>query len=192
MPILNDIVHQINEGLVHDLFSQSKRFIGAKLYGVCEQAIKTGTQKEEFPSIVDLAGDGKYVGVDDTHNLILYHRKNNIQISDDSQPGYGDNPAGSINTYGMVMVIYFNRSKLKMEADELAVYLQRHILAEPTNKNFHYLSVSINSVILNSQQVFRTEYSNVNYFLKPEHALMAINYTIEGKPNLACFNSCPE
>lgn len=193
MPILNDIVQQINEGLTSTLFSQSKRFSGSKLYGICEQAVKTGRQKEEFPSIVDLAGDGKYVGIDDKQNLIIYHRKQNLSISDDTvNKGYGDNPAGSINTYSMVMVVYMNRKKLNMEADELVVYLQKHFPYTLENKNFTYLSASIDSVILNTQQVFRTEYTNVNYFMKPEHALIAISYTIEGKPNLACFNRCPE
>jgi hypothetical protein len=193
MPVLNDTVQQINESLVSSLLSKSKRFQGAKLYGICEQAIKNGSQKETYPSVFDLSGDGKYVGIDDQQSLIIYHRKQTVSVSEDTtHKGYGDNAAGSINVYNLSMIVFFSRKKIGLESDELALFLQRHIPPEPTNKNFHYLSVTINSVILNSQQVFRTEYSNVDYFLKPEHALIAINYSLEGKPNLACFNSCPE
>lgn len=192
MPVLNDIVHSLNESLVKTLFSQSKRFKGAKLFGISEQAIRTGDNKQEYPQIVDLSGDGKYTGIDDTFPLILYHKKQGVAVTIDTAPSYGDNQKGSINRYSLSMIVFFNRTKLKMESDEMALYLQQHFITQPKNDNFHYLSVTINSVILNSQQVFRTEYVNVNYFLKPEHALMAINYTLEGKPDLACFNRCPE
>lgn len=191
--MLNKTIYDINAALASNLFSKSQRFAGGRLYGICEQAIKTGSQSEEFPAVFDLDGNGVYAGIDDTFNFILYHRKNGLSITDDvTNPGFGDNVAGSINTYTMTAIVFFNRKRLQMEADEFAIYIQRNFPPNLDNDKFHYLSAWINSVILNSQQVFGTEYKNVSYFLKPEHCLMAINYTIEGKPKLACFNRCPE
>lgn len=192
MQILNEAVSKINAELATNLFSKSKRFTGSKMFNVCDQAIRTGTSTEEFPAVFDVSGNGVYAGIDDTFNLLLYHRRGGLTIVDEPGKGYGDNPAGSINTYSMTCIVLFNRKKLDMEADGLSLYIQRNFPYDLGDANFHYLSAWINSVILNSQQVFRAEYANTNYFLKPEHGLIAINYTIEGKPNLACFNRCPE
>lgn len=194
MAILNDVVHELNLALNKTLFSKSARFVGAKLFGISEPAPRIdGAGESEYPQIFDLNGDGTYAGIDDTQPLILYHRKQNLTISQAPGRSYGDNPPGDVNTYAMTMVVFFKRRELQMEGDELAQYIRRNLPGDVSNKNFHYLSVTVNTVVLNSQQVFRTEYSgNVKYFLKPEHALIAINYTIEGTPKMACFNGCPE
>lgn len=184
---VKDFVAAVNLNI--DAFLAGREdFTGYKIYGIGTNAIKQGTQNQVYPAIFSKDGNGTYIGAEDIYSVIVYHKLLALRTTIITANGYGDSRGDIRNTYSMQAVIFLNRFRTQVEPDELFLMLQSIF---PTIENFtNFKSVLYNIVdaILNSQQVFNNEYKNVQYFVKPEHALMAIDYTIESTFKRECFN----
>jgi len=152
-------------------------FTGSTLYGVATIVEREGKSQ---PVV-----DERPVGFDDSYALQAYHRVNGATIT--YQPGYGDTDT-TINTFACSVVVFNNSKITKLHTDEVAMIIQSVLAA----LNISSASVTPTGIILNSQQVFATEYKGVPYALDEYKTLMQMNYTVEITFKGNCFDLCPE
>lgn len=163
---VRNIISDINASL-------SLIFKGAKFYGVATSVEREGRMQP----VVDEVS----VTFDDSYALQMYHKIGALSVA--YQQGYG-NTMNTINTYAISAIVFNNEKITKLKSDEVAMIIQS-ILA--TND-----SATLIGVILNSQQVFATEYRGTPYYLNEYQTLMQINYTVDISFKGNCFNLCPE
>jgi hypothetical protein len=184
--MLNAVVHIINDKLTDKIF-RLRQFTNHKLFRIAEQAFRS-TDGALFPYI---PSSGEWVGVDDRRPVVAYHRSLGSAVTL-SKSGFGDIGFKKSINFSMLMTVFMDESITKMKQDELYLYMMAAFPERIKIEFFDYISVRINSVILNSQQVWRAEFPGTPYNLNPMQSLMAINYTIESEFKSDCFNSCPE
>lgn len=178
MPSLHDIVDKINDSL--SLPGDADVFCIAQ----------TVTRKnDKLPGVLKKPTEIEYVGIDDKKAIRLYHKLNSLTVRTDARKGYGSSAGPITNVYSISAVVFNNRKKTKLYADELSSLIQSQF--PDTVKVVPYQSINIffNSVILNDLQVWQQEYSE-DYKLAPEHNLFQINYTVEATFTKGCFNTC--
>jgi hypothetical protein len=179
--------------LIIDMINKEleKSFDRAKIYGLAQSIIRTqGNEQELLPALVDHSGDGVYVGFDDQFPLMIYHKMNSLVSALSSQQGFGNAGPDQVNTYQNTMIVYLDRKKLKKLPDEVYMLIQS-VFPEGMNiEPFKRISIRFSNVILNSTQVFASEYQGNRYKLPPEKNLFAINYTIESIFKKGCFDKC--
>lgn len=167
-------------------------FAGAKIYGIAQAIIGKGdTGDELIPCLVDKDGEGKYVGVDDTAPITIYHKSNSISVSDKQNSGTGDSRADKVYLYANTMIVFLDRKKTLLMPDELVLLIQANLADAIKIPNYKSVNVRIQNIILNTQQVFASEYQNTPYKIPPRFSLFAINYQIESTFDKKCFAKCP-
>ena len=178
-----DIVERINFYL-RDLFIKNG-FGDLSLFGLSETVTR---EDQQFP-VFFKTNQGTWAGFDDRKEIILYHKLNSVQTTQ-ANTGYGDKNGDVVNRYSMNLVVYFKSQKVK--PDEMFAFIQAVLPESPTieNSNFTYIRTSVLSAILNTMQVFNSEYKGIAYSLKPEQSLINISYTIESRFKKGCFNCC--
>ncbi|MBA3830065.1 MAG: hypothetical protein H0X33_14080 [Taibaiella sp.] len=174
--MLSEIVNEINSTL-------KPLFNGGNIYGLAQSIIKNN---QVIPALVDNNGEGKYIGIDNTLPFIVYHKNNSISATD--VPGQGDE-LNIKNTYSNVLIIYLNRKKTKILPDELFLNIQANPFRYKIQP-FKNIVIRVQNVILNSQQVWQSEYLGSDYEITPDSNLLAINYTIESTFKRGCFDTC--
>lgn len=178
---LNSFVQAINDQLV-------KLVPVMKVYGVAKTVVRG---QERLPGIVSAKGDIEYVGIDDKYGVQIYHKSQSINTTLRG-PGYGNALSDIVNTYAMSMFIYLDRSKVNIEPEELFLYLQARLPDTMKAEPFNLITIRTTNVILNSEQVYNTEYRGHEYPLPVEKTLFQVNYTIETVLKKHCFADCPE
>lgn len=175
-----------------DLTKLFDNYPGSKLYGLAQSVVRRkGDAFELLPATVDKYGEGKWVGLDTTVPIQLYHKAVTLNTVVTTGSGYGDDLGEYQNTYGNTMIVYLNRTKTKLLPDELYLYLQANFPERLSVPDMNRVTIRITSVILNTQTVVNAEYQNTAILLGPEHNLFAVNYTIESVFNKNCFEKCP-
>lgn len=152
-------------------------FKGSKLYGVATLVEREG---KGSPVVNE-----QPVSYDDSYALQMYHRLLGANIT--YTPGYG-NSKTTINTFQVSAVIFNNEKITKIKTDEIAMIMQSVL----STININSVQILPTQIILNSQQIFATEYRGVPYALNEYQSLMQINYTVEITFKGVCFNLCPE
>jgi hypothetical protein len=180
---LKDIIEIINEDLRNSFVKNG--FGALSLFGISET---TSRLDVSFP-VFFATNQGTWAGFDDKKEVILYHKLNSVQTTQ-AQTGYGDSFGEMINRYSMNLVVYFKSQKVK--PDEMFAFIQAVLPESPKQENskFTYIRTSVLSAILNTMQVFNSEYKGITYSLKPEQSLINISYTIESRFKKGCFNCC--
>lgn len=162
---------------------------GVKIYGLAQTMLrKQGSELELIPALVDYIGEGKYIGIDDTAPVIIYHKSNSITSTIDTKRGYGQEVGAIVNTYSNSIIVYLSRKRLQMLPDELFLYLQAAMPSVFKMPPFEIV-IKQTTVILNSQQVWASEYQR-DFTLPPEANLLAVNYTVESSFKKNCFDKC--
>ncbi len=153
-------------------------FKGSKLYGMATLVEREG---RGIPVV-----DEQPVSYDDSYAMQMYHRLTG-PISITYIPGYGDT-RNTINTFNVSAFVFNNEKITKIKTDEIAMIIQSVLQV------LKITSVRIlpTQIILNSQQIFATEYRGVPYALNEYQSLMQINYTVEVTFRGICFDLCPE
>jgi hypothetical protein len=182
MRSIHDIVLLLNDSLT-GLFS-SKRLSGSALYGIAE-AVKRNT--ETLPEL-----DEKYVGIDDIHPAIIYHKLNAMTSSIKPATGYGRGVGDHANTYSISAVVFLDRGKTGLYPDELLLMIQANFPEQIRLDPYKSIRVAFGSVVLNSSQVYQQEYTSDTYRLKANQYLFKINYTVEAVFSKNCFDKCPD
>lgn len=167
---VRNIITQINQSL-------EGIFKGGKLYGMATLVEREGKGQ---PAV-----DGVSVGYDDSYALQMYHRVLGANITYKS--GYG-NSRTTINTYQVSAVVFNNEQITKIKTDEIASIMQSVLSV----LNITSVRILPTSIVLNSQQIFATEYKGVPYALNEFQSLMQMNYQVELTFQGNCFDLCPE
>lgn len=168
---IRDIVCRINERL-EPIFSQ------AKFYGVATSVEREGKTQ---PVVNEHS-----VAFDNSYSMQMYHKINGItKIEYRAGEGRTQN---TINTFSMSGYVFNNEKSSNLKADEIAMILQALI----SNINISSARILPASVILNTPQIFATEYRGVEYALSEKFTLMQFNYNIEITFKSGCFDLCPE
>ncbi len=162
-------------GLINDAISGIIH--GSKLYGIATLVEREGQGQ---PVV-----DEQPVSYDDSYAMQLYHRVSGANIT--YLPGYG-NTQTTVNTFAVSAIVFNNENITKIKTDEIAMILQSILSV----LNISSVRVLPTAIILNSQQVFATEYKGVPYALDEFKSLMQINYLVEITFKGNCFDLCPE
>ena len=167
---VRNIINQINKSL-------EGIFKGSSLYGISTLIEREGKSQ---PVV-----DSKPVSYDDSYSMQAYHKLQGAVIS--YRPGYG-NKRTTINTFQVSLVVFNNEQITKIKTDEIAMIIQSVLSA----LNITSVQILPTAIILNSQQIFSTEYKGVPYTLNEYQSLMQINYQVEITFQGSCFDLCPE
>lgn len=162
----------------------------AKVYGLAQTVIRTraGDEYEFLPGIVSDNGEVKYVGLDDTESIIIYHKCKGITCN--TKPGRGDS-YDVLNVYDNAMIVYSDRQKTKLRPDELVLLIQANLPSTITLAPYMLIAVKFLNVVLNDQVVFLQEYKETDFRLPANKNLIQINYSIETTFQKRCFKECP-
>jgi hypothetical protein len=152
-------------------------FKGGKFYGLATLVEREGKGQ---PVV-----DEKPVSYDDSYAMQMYHRVQGATIV--YSPGYG-NTRNITDTFTVSAIVFNNEKITKLKTDELAMSLQSVL----ETINITSVRVLPTQIILNSQQIFATEYKGVPYALNEFQSLMQINYSVELSFRGTCFDLCPE
>jgi len=115
----------------------------------------------------------------------IYHRVSGATIT--YKPGYG-NTRTTVDTFQVSAIVFNNENITKIKTDEIAMVIQSLLQV----LNIATVQILPTNIILNSQQIFATEYKGVPYALDEYKSLMQINYTVEITFKGNCFDLCPE
>ena len=166
---IRNIISGLNESL-------ALVFNGAKFYGVATSVDKEG----KLQPVVD----ERPVSFDDSYALQLYHKINKISVA--YKPGFGDQNK-TINTFDLSAYVFNNERLTKLKTDEIAMIIQSSF----ANQNIQSVRILPSSIILNTAQIFATEYRGVDFRLTEYHSLMQFNYQVEITFKSGCFDLCP-
>lgn len=171
-----------------------KLISGIKVYGIAEPIARTkGTEVEIFPGVINNDGEITEVSPDDLQSVIVYHKANALGTKlSTAIKGTGDRPNPFVNAYNLSMIVYMDRKKTKMRPEELFLFIQANLPFKIELEPYIQVQVIVNTVILNSQAVYDSEYKGTPNPLPANHSLMQINYTIESTFHQNCFEKCPE
>lgn len=151
-------------------------FKGAKYYGLAKLV---GTDGKYRPVV-----DDKDVTFDDDFAVKVYHKVNGVRVSYGG--GYGRSQ-DITNTFAMSAIVFNNEKITKLGSDEIATIIQSFI------SNINTIEVILpTDVVLNSEQIFSTEYRGNTYALPQDMSLMQFNYTVAITFKSGCFDLCPE
>jgi hypothetical protein len=162
-----------------------------KLYGLAQSVIrKQGTEIELLPGLIDKTGEVQYVGIDDVSAFILYHKLNTLSTTAKNN-GHGDKPGDLVSTYGLSMIIYWDRKRLNKMPDELLMLFHARLPQMITSiPNVKMTKIKTGNANFSSLQAYNQEYQGASFNLPPNVNLINLNYTIEMTFNPACLPTC--
>jgi hypothetical protein len=179
--MIENLIQQINNAIQLD-------GPHTKMFGLAQTMMrKRGNEMDVMPCLVDLEGEGKYIGIDDKFHLFSYHKVYSVTFAN-SKTGFGNN-LDLIITHFCAMIVYLNRSKKKMLADDLMLLIQSRFPLIITAPPVKTIVVTLQNTILDGRRVAQEEYQDPNILI-PEASMMAINYKIESTFKKGCFDTC--
>lgn len=198
MPFLDTIVGLINSGLKAGALSD-KRFATAEINGIAMPVQRDkvkGSGKETIPCIWLGEGEVKYIGIDDTTPIMLYHKVTRSQTVPDQEANqFGDGRRRIKNTALLYLVVYADRSRVRLSPDELEALITVGLLDEI--KKTQYPSTGFSSLVVtpgesnfNSGSIFSSEYPGADNFLKPESILFQVSYSVVSIFRKECLALC--
>lgn len=185
--MIEQFIYSINNQL-RDLLEE---WPGAALHGRAESITRTaGSEQETLPCLVGKNGELTYIGIDDVHPLIAYH-KVNVIAPQVRTTGYGDRLGDQVNTYQNSLIIYFDRKRIGLIPEDLILYIQSNFPEKITLEPFKNIIIRFTGAVLNARVVFNEEYEGASFFLPAEKSFFKINYSIESVFTKDCFKKCP-
>jgi hypothetical protein len=191
MQYLKQIVTAINTSIAAKL--TDVRFDGADYNGIVTYANKDG---KLMPLVTDSYDIDKYIGIDDTFPLRVYHRNNGMSYTDEPAKSYGsDGNTSKKEIANMSAIIYGSRSILRLTAEELEGAIMSGMpsaIADSTLSQLKIKSCLVRPVssVLDPVINYATEYRTNEFPLGPNALFIRLNYTIESSYKNACFNIC--
>lgn len=191
MQYLKQIVTAINNSISAKL--DDPRFQGAEYHGIAISA--ANEDNKLMPLVTDHYDDNRWVGIDDTLPLRLYHKNNGLSYSDDIKSAYGDGNSTKKEIASMSMIIYGSRIRLKLTPEELEGAIVSGLPSAIGNATLSALKIKScmirpASSILDPVANYTAEYRTNEYPLGPNALFIRINYIIESSYKNACFNIC--
>lgn len=186
MLFLTDKIKLINQQLTFEGF----RFTGKWLINeVAKTAVVDNEGRVETMPVISVNNDYKFIGIDDTYPLIIYHKHLGTSYADVDIDERRE-------TNRMRMIVFGKLEPLNLTAEELGAYVVSLFPSEIKKKDYQ-LPINIEGVTLNdvnadSESVFNTEYRNTSFVLSANMALLQFSYTIESTYIKGCFDPCAE
>lgn len=184
------MVREITEAINQQIRGLDPR---QEAYGIAQTFVKGAADKKVkfVPGVVDKDGEIKYVGIDDIFSLITYHKLLSCTTTVVASTGVGDKLNDLKNTYSMSLIAWWNMKKVNMIHDEMLMIFQARI---PRMLKVNLLKgpaiIATTSSIMNSLQVFASEYREENVWLPEKMNLLQVNYTIETIFQPDCIPVC--
>ncbi len=197
MPFLKEQITIINNHLEDNAFNY-QQFKSGLIENIAKPCVVAdGDGFKIFPAVITVGGTEKYLGLDDTYPLIVYHKILNKSYTIQSANNqYGSGYSRMIENTNAYMVVYAKQSKVGLTAEQLEaliiVNFPDKILASSLSSlnGVETMTVNLTGSDLDAQTVFNAEYQNVSYPLGLEDILIRINYQIEVAYNKSCLNVC--
>ncbi len=187
MAFLDNIVTEINDAVKSKLTA----FPVADYFGITySMPKKDGKRLLYLPAIIDFNGEAKWVTFDDIRDLTLYHKINTSTYSQIKSGSYGDGYDYIQQSYEMDLIVMSDRKKVNVQPDTLEMAIGSNIPSKSIMSGFEYINITATSSNHSSRNVFATEFSGVDYFLKPEHILFSIRYRVELRYQKGCISLC--
>jgi hypothetical protein len=195
MPFIENIVDYINATLKAGSL-KDKRFQTGKFLGLTTIVAKRKADKSLaiYPGIVNTQGEFTTVEPNDKFPIVVYHKVLSSGYGYEKDNSYGNTSLIKSQTE-MSMIVWGDSNKLKLSASRLeAVFLtgfpQR--LSEQARKDLGLRMCLFTPLSSDMDQlrVFRGEYQNVDYFLKPQHSFFQIRYRVDMSFDQGCLDAC--
>lgn len=195
MQYLKQIVTAINQSIAAKL--SDSRFQGSEYNGIAISAAQTNGDgvSRLMPLIADNYDEEKWVGVDDTFPLRIYHKNNGIGRTDEPRKATGDNQYVKREVAQFSIIAYGNRARLLMTPEEMEAAIVSGMpsaIHKDTRSQLQLSSCIIKptSTLFDPVINYLAEYRTDKYELGPNALFIRINYNIESIYKTVCFNIC--
>lgn len=195
MPFTETIVKFINDCLKAGSLKDKKFQPGS--YNCLASVVarkKDDGSLELLPAIADADGNYQPVQPDDRFNLIIYHKTISNAYSYVKNDSYGDGYLIKSTTENNLIAWIDSRKTFvaKDQFETLIIAGFPQIITKEMKMQLMIQSCIITPISSNMDilSVFRAEYQNCDFFLKPYHGLFAVRYRIEITFNQACLDTC--
>lgn len=196
MPFLKEQIGIVNSALLNSSLNE-ERFQGARIERLAWLAnVQSNERIHTMPVLIDKFAEMKYVGIDDTYPLTIYHRMlSNAYVKATPRQGYGDNIKVMKQTTDMVMVVSGRANIIKLTSEQLeavlAVGFPDNIApSELADLKLDNMTVTLIGSDMNNLNVFNTEYRNIDFVPPEDLLLFSMRYQIETSWKKGCFKLC--
>lgn len=198
MPKLREITAIINASLKAGNF-HGRKFQDGKWWEIAYTIGRVEGDKEtRFPSVIDNAGEGTDVTVNDTYPIQFYHRivsplqYPDLAVNTDDSFGNGDQ---NKEVAEMVLICVGDRSRVGAYTEEICAAICADFPKELTTAQLGVLNLqqcTIENVDTNTipEEVFNQEYQNVDNPLPPEMFMLSVRYRVTTVYGKNCFSLC--
>lgn len=196
MAFSDTIVKFINDSLKAGSL-KSKKFQPGAYHGIVTLVARKaadGKTLQLLPGIADPDGNYTTVEPNDKFNVIIYHRtlSNSYQyLKNDS---YGDQQNIKA-TNEMAMLVWVDNKKTQLSPEQLEALFVAGMpqkLTADLKKDLGVMNCMINPLASNMDKlsVFRQEYQNIEFFLRPYHTFFQLRYRAELTFSQGCLTTC--
>lgn len=185
--MIEEVIRLINQGFrgIHE---------EEKIIGLTQLVWRlTGNDSVDYlPGVVGMDGEVKYAGIDDINSIMIYHRSNAAQLSfSRNSAGYGDGRQNE-DTVSFSIISVWDTRKISMEKSDMLLLLRSRMPQQIGGiKDIHSITITPTGAILNTKQVFESEYKMSAVYLLPYFInMIQLNYNILFKYNPQCIEKC--
>lgn len=191
MPFLKQITTRINEAVLNAF---PVHFVPVTLFNIAypyPEVDHKGNLSKNIPAIIDSeSGEGLIlIDANEDEAVKIYHRI----VTNTYQHVPAKTGSGYIKkwTADMYMVVIAARKKVKISAEDLEQMIVNsfNVGASNTNVGITNLFVLPYQSDMDFISVFRGEFQQIPYFLKPTQILFKIKYRVTADVDPNCFNS---
>lgn len=192
MPNLNKIVCSINSSIQTGAFT-GQPFQAAKFHSLTRQRENTDKEGWTMPMVINSDDNGTFVTPDDTYPIVIYHTVGNPEYLDDQKVDFGEPGTWVSSKYPMRLICFGDRLKLGYDQEDI---LDSMVYNFPKTFSTSFLqplgltdcNVDMDSTQNDNLTVWNQEFKNVDFALKNNQFIFAINYTV--KMTYKCFSLC--
>jgi hypothetical protein len=177
--------------------------INGGLDGIADEQIVLGLTQRVYraadaesidfmPGVVKQDGEAVYAGVDDIASLIIYHKSNTANLAFSARGGYGDSRQNE-DTLACSIIAAWDTRKLPIQAVDMLLLIRSRLpQAIADIPGIKDVTITPSSAILNTKQVFDTEYSiGASGYLLPLYInFIQLNYNILIRYDQQCIEKC--
>lgn len=192
MPFIASIVDHINETLK----ANCALLADGTFYGIASVIARKKTQTaplEQLPGVLVNHMQYKEVWPNDKYSLIVYHKILSNAYTWVKNDSYGDGYRQKCTTE-MQMVVWGDGKKLGIdeELEAVVLYSMPQALGTPLMRTLGFAKCTISAVgsALDRILLFRQEYPQSEFFLKPNHQFFSIRYRVEAEYDKRCIDLC--
>lgn len=162
------------------------------ILGLAQRVYRTsGDSIEYMPGIVGMDGEAIYAGIDDVRSIMIYHKTITGAFSYLPRSGYGDSRENE-DSFSLGIIAVWDTRKIKLHSPDVLLLLRGRMPQQITsNTGINRILVTPTSAILNSKQIFESEYTVAENYLLPLYINFAqLNYTVSIKYDPKCIEKC--